>query len=92
METAYGPSKWDDKTSYVLDYRAQDHVLGYARMRDEVREIRPGFFLCLGGWGLTGRRQNKPSPFIMRGPKNCAMPDKFQEETGINLTPFEITR
>ena len=90
MNTAYGSSRYDEKQSYVLDYTSQDHVLGYAGMRDEVREIGPGFYLCMGSWGWSERRRNQPSPFIMWGPKNAAVPDKFQEESGITIRPLEV--
>lgn len=84
MIVGYNESHWDDNPSYILDYRTQNHVLGYAQMRDEVRELRPGFFLCMGTWGWTQGRQSRPSPFFMRGPKHPAEPERF-EETGINI-------
>lgn len=90
MIVGYNESNWDDNRSYVLDYRAQNHVLGYSQMRDEVRELRPGLFLCMGAWGWTERRQQLPAPFIMRGPKNQAEPENFKEETGINIREVSL--
>ena len=80
MMTSYNGSIWDDKTSYVLDYRQQNHILGFSQMRDEVRELQPGLYLGIGAWGWSDSRRNQPSPFLLRGPKNDAQPQFFKEE------------
>ena len=90
MIVGFNESHWDDKPSYVLNYQGQNHVLGYAQMRDEVRELRSGFFLCMGAWGWTEGRQRRPAPFIMRGPKHPAEPEKFKEEAGITIREVSL--
>lgn len=88
MIVSFNESVWDDNPSFVLDYRGQDHVLGYAHMRDEVREIRPGMFLGIGTWGWSTEMQRQPAPFILRGPKNPAASENFKEENGITFREF----
>eukprot|EP00624_Nannochloropsis_granulata_P007671 evm.model.NODE_8942_length_15812_cov_33.153996.3 len=88
MIVGFNESVWDDNPSYILDYRGQNHVQGYANMRDEIREIRPGMFLGIGTWGWTREMQRQPAPFILRGPKNPAAPEIFEEETEITFREF----
>ena len=65
MRTYLGPSKYDGRPSYHLDYRA--HQGGFVgTMRDEVRKLSDGLYLGIGevGWRPLRRR----SPFVLQGP------------------------
>jgi hypothetical protein len=80
MATSVQPSTWDGKPSFELQYAGQKHLLGAMKMRDEVREIKPGLYLGMGTFGFTeAKRRLDPLPFVLRGPFHAAVPEEVKE-------------
>lgn len=66
MRTFIGPSMWDGRMAFVLDYRPYRSIFGAVGMVDEIRVVGQGVMLGLGHMlKVTGRR---PLPFALIGP------------------------
>jgi hypothetical protein len=66
MDTQIGPSDYDGKPSFKLNYCAYNSGTVNS-MRDELRRINKNLYLGLGYMGLGGGSIN-PAPFVVMGP------------------------
>lgn len=66
MDTAIGPSDYDGKPAFKLNYGAYNAGTVQS-MRDEIRKINDNLFLGLGYMALGGGKIN-PAPFALIGP------------------------
>ena len=66
MDTTIGPSDYDGKPSFKLNYGAYNAGT-VESMRDELRKINDNLFLGLGYMALGGGKIN-PAPFVLVGP------------------------
>jgi hypothetical protein len=65
MRTYVGPSTYDGRPSYHLDYSAYNGGF-VGTMHDEIRRLSGDLYLGIGevGW----RRMRRPGPFLLQGP------------------------
>jgi len=66
METSIGPSAYDGKNSFLLNYAPFNGGLEHS-MRDEIRKINGSLFLGMGAMTANGGTLN-PGPFLLKGP------------------------
>lgn len=66
MDTEIGPSDYDGKPAFKLNYGAYNTGTVHS-MRDEIRRINDHLFLGLGYMALGGGKIN-PAPFALIGP------------------------
>lgn len=66
MDTYIGPSDYDGKPSFKLNYGAYNSGTVHS-MRDELRKISSNLFIGLGYMALGGGAIN-PAPFVVIGP------------------------
>ncbi len=66
MDTEIGPSDYDGKPAFKLNYAAYNSGTVHS-MRDEIRRINDHLFLGLGYMALGGGKIN-PAPFALIGP------------------------
>jgi hypothetical protein len=66
MDTEIGPSDYDSKPAFKLNYAAYNSGTVHS-MRDEIRRINDHLFLGLGYMALGGGKIN-PAPFALIGP------------------------
>lgn len=52
MKTGIGPSRYDGKDVYALNYRYYYSAAGIVNMQDEIRRIENGLYLAVGHWRL----------------------------------------
>ncbi len=50
--TSIGPSRFDGKDVYALDYRYYYSAAGMVNMQDEIRKVQDGLYLGVGHWRL----------------------------------------
>jgi len=65
MDTVIGPSDYDGKPAFKLNYGAYNSGTVQS-MRDEIRKINDNLFLGLGYMALGGGKIN-PAPFALIG-------------------------
>ena len=67
MRTDIGPSRFDDRPAFRLDYSA--YMKGpLGTMRDEIRKVRDGLYLGLSVAGYGRWMQQRPFAFFLEGP------------------------
>ena len=66
MDTRIGPSDYDGKPSFKLNYSAYNSGTVNS-MRDELRKINNNLFIGLGYMAIGGGSIN-PAPFVLMGP------------------------
>ena len=52
MRTSIGPSRYDVKDVYALNYRYYYSAAGIVDMQDEIRKVHEGLYLGVGHWRL----------------------------------------
>ncbi|MCX5850101.1 MAG: hypothetical protein NTW65_11725 [Deltaproteobacteria bacterium] len=52
MKTSIGPSRYDGKEAFALNYGYYYSAAGMVSMQDEIRKIQEGLYLGVGHWRL----------------------------------------
>jgi len=68
MKTCVGPSRYDGKDVYALNYRYYWSAAGIVSMQDEIRKIEDGLYLAVGHWRLPPGIPMASVWFALTGP------------------------
>lgn len=71
MKTWLGPSKYDDKQSYHLDYvsvEKQERIPRWSNLESELRKLSDDMYLGVGTANFGISRFSRPQPFLLQGP------------------------
>jgi hypothetical protein len=68
MKTGIGPSRYDGRDVYALNYRYYYSAAGIVNMQDEIRKVRDGLYLGVGHWRLPVGISMASVWFALSGP------------------------
>lgn len=68
MKTSIGPSRYDGKDVYALNYHYYWSAAGIVSMQDEIRKLDNGLYLAVGHWRLPPGIPMASVWFALTGP------------------------
>lgn len=68
MRTCLGPSRYDGKDVYALNYRYYWSAADMVSMQDEIRKVEEGLYLAVGHWRLPAGIPMASVWFALTGP------------------------